>query len=239
MILLHKKPCERNVGISCQTSTALDILRVFAAHMVLVGHALSVCGLTFLSKQAHFPYIQNIGVVQLLLISGYLMGYKIKVTYHYGELNTENCGQVYKEFILKKAGRIYAGLLPALVLVWIIDTIVIIQAPVAYCFYPNFTFSNFLAALTMTQRIPVFGDIQCFGSSVQMWTLSIEWWLIILCGYLAFYIIPLRKAGHLRVIHLLILLLMGYPVVQYLYFGNVPVSPHHLVCWYGGFLFPG
>lgn len=224
-MLLHTTPCERDAGISRQTSTVLDVLRVFSAHMVLIGHGLSLCGLTFLQKQVYFPYIQNIGVVLLLLISGYLMGLKIKVTYCSGKLNAGNCAEIYKEFILNKASRIYVGLVPALIIIWMIDSYTIFREPRAYSFYSSFTFSNFLASLTMVQKMPAFGKILYFGSAPQIWTLSVEWWMFVLCGYAAFCVLPIRNAGCLRIKHLLVLLTLSYPIIQYLYFGKVPVSP--------------
>jgi peptidoglycan/LPS O-acetylase OafA/YrhL len=54
--------------ITKESSYILNILRVFAAQAVLVGHSLSMFGL---SKT--FGYMASVGVIVFFLLSGYLI----------------------------------------------------------------------------------------------------------------------------------------------------------------------
>lgn len=53
-------------------SNRLNLIRITAAWFVLLGHGLSLCSLTVFRNDAVFPYMQNIGVVLLFFISGFL-----------------------------------------------------------------------------------------------------------------------------------------------------------------------
>ncbi len=67
--------------ISPAVSARLNFLRVIAAWFVLVGHGFGFNQITIFRSQEWFPYLQNIGVVLLLLLSGYLMAYRVNRDY--------------------------------------------------------------------------------------------------------------------------------------------------------------
>ena len=73
-------PMDGNVEdiMSKRVSVFIDCIKVLAAQFVLFGHSFSFFGVTFLKDQTYFPYIQNIGVILLFAISGFLFSYVLK-----------------------------------------------------------------------------------------------------------------------------------------------------------------
>lgn len=64
--------------MSKENSFFIDCVRVLASQLVLFGHSFSFFNVTLLKDQTYFAYIQNIGVVLLFAISGFLFSYTLK-----------------------------------------------------------------------------------------------------------------------------------------------------------------
>jgi len=73
----HKGLQTTDETISPPVSARLNFFRVIAAWFVLVGHGFGFNQITMFRSQEWFPYLQNIGVVLLLLLSGYLMAFQV------------------------------------------------------------------------------------------------------------------------------------------------------------------
>ena len=159
--------------------TILDIFRITAALFVLFGHGFSFFQCTIFKDQSYFPYIQNIGVVLLFLISGFLTTYSL-------EKNNNNHNYTFSKFFSHKASRIYREYIPGLVIISIVDFISININGDRYMYYNAYNIRQFFSNLFMLQNMGPYGILghYCipFGSARPLWTLSIEWWIHMLFG---------------------------------------------------------
>lgn len=165
----------------------LDYYRICAALFVVFGHSFSYYQLTVLKNQAHFPYIQNIGVIMFFLLSGFLTIHSLcKSNTHYN--------YNMKEFVKHKVKRIFGEYFPALIIVAVIDYIAIwINGGEKYQYWKAFDFKTFIGNLLMLQgtlinKIPGI-NIVPFGSCRPVWTLPLEWWFYFVLGFLFFIIV--------------------------------------------------
>jgi len=159
--------------------TKLDIFRIAAATLVLMGHSLSFFELTIFKDQTYFPYIQCIGVVMLFTLSGYLTAYSL-------ERNNINHDYEIKDFFLHKVKRIYREYFPGLLLITFIDIFAIKINGQNFTYYDTFNMKYFFGNLFMLQgtgvnHIPGI-EIYQYGSGRPLWTISLEWWLYFLFG---------------------------------------------------------
>src|SRR5262245_24126519 len=153
------------------TSYVLNLTRVVAAQMVLIGHAL-VCYCPHWSLPGAWPYIQEIGVILFFALSGFLIA-------HSGQNSSS-----YGDFVLRRFARIYSAYLPCLVIIICIDTLLwrLDIYPSEYA--GNFNAPLALANIFMLNAAPVFYKVhlsfpfgfQQFGTARPLWTLSLEWW---------------------------------------------------------------
>ena len=169
-------------------STLLDIVRIVAAWMVLLGHGFSLAGITPLKNNEHFLYIQQAGVVIFLILSGFLTTYS---------LNIKNADHKYtfREYVKQRAVRVYSAYIPALLFILLLDGINIVFFSDSYPYQEGFNAFNFIGNILMLQSTPfVLGHDIVFGSGRPLWTLSIEWW-----NYMAFGFIFLIIVNRLRI----------------------------------------
>ena len=170
--------------INSLQSISLDIIRLFAAQLVLVGHLLSFCSL------AKLPYIQNSGVVLFFILSGLIISYTI---FYKSQTNYS-----FQEFFIERFARIYSGLVPSLLFILLIDFIIQNINPNYYQYTNAYNIKTFLGNLLMLQDyhyighffvniIPKSLHITSFGSGRPLWTLAIEWWLYMFLGMIYFF----------------------------------------------------
>ena len=59
--------------LSENSSLGLDVIRIIAIQMVVIGHGIRFTGVFPFFHFPNFPWIQNIGVVVFFLLSGFLI----------------------------------------------------------------------------------------------------------------------------------------------------------------------
>jgi peptidoglycan/LPS O-acetylase OafA/YrhL len=205
-------------------SAYLDLLRAFAAMVVLFGHA----AIMFLGNGFLYNLdIQASGVLIFFVMSGFLISYSAFRRY-----DDPNYG--FREFFIDRFCRIYCAFFPALVLVAFFDVLSLhhldtftaerggmtgIQELAA-----NYNLKTWIGNLLMMHDYPLFQVIRKlgynsswfvdeFGSASPFWTICIEWWIYIAFGIIVLYIIRDRKNLNLW---------------QWIVFGAVMVTP----CYY-------
>lgn len=166
-------------------SLTLDIIRVFAAQIVLFGYAIS-----FFCINSTMPYIQNMGVVIFFILSGLIISYIL--------IHKSKEGYSFKEFFIERFARIYSGLIPSLIFIAIIDGIIQLYNP-DYYKYSDYDIKTFFANIFMLQDyyvghyfeqlVPDSFKITSFGSGRPLWTLAIEWWIYMFMGLIYFFLL--------------------------------------------------
>lgn len=189
--------------MSKSNSFFIDCIRVLAAQFVLFGHSFSFFSVTVLKDQTYFPYIQNIGVILLFAISGFLFSYVMK---------KRGGGYSFKHYYVDRFIRIKIPFVGAMLIVSIISLMTIFIDQEAFCYYDAFNIKTFLMNIFMFQDYPVFllldrffGTniaITSFASARPFWTLAIEWWYYMFFGYFCFY---LKNKPRVKVVDIVIL----------------------------------
>lgn len=162
----------------------LDLLRGLAAQMVVLAHAIELVGL----QHAGGAEFAQFGLSVFFLLSGFLITQTI--------LDRAAGGRfTLREFMVSRFARIFTPLLPALVLIALVDALVR-DAP-NYLWREDFTFATAIANLAMLQDFPIFQVLRRlgvaeqpwffgpFGSGRPLWTISIEWWIYVAVGLFA------------------------------------------------------
>lgn len=228
----------------CQ-QTYLDAFRVVAAFLVLFGHVFSWYRVTIFKDEQFYPYLQNVGVVMLFLLSGFLTAYSIE------KKNREH-SYTFKSFVYHKYLRIIRELFPALLIIIIIDKITIIVNKDSYSFYSAYNPVQFFGDLLMLHGTAVNAipgiEIIPFGSARPLWTLSVEWWFYLLFSFVYLTISNKKTISIKKAIILLILIVMpldyliggrgnglglvfGLGIIGYFVYNNIDpkVSPYLFV----------
>lgn len=191
-------------------SILLDLLRILAVQMVVIGHALSYFNI------AKVAYIQNSGVVLFFILSGTVISYSL--------FQKNNTGKYrFRDFFIDRFSRIYSGLIPALCFIVFIDlSQIYILNNQNYSFYSSFNIQTLIGNLLMMQDFPILpylfnGDfiITSFASGLPLWTLGVEWWL-----YMSFGMLMLKYYKKFNTIYLPILLLFMIVPLSYAYMGR-------------------
>lgn len=211
----------KNFTISPTLSLFLNIFRVFSAWSVLFGHCFTGFEKSIFKNQLFFPFIQNIGVVLLFLLSGFLSAYSF-----YRKKNDSSYDFV--TYLIEKSCRIGIGLLPALIFVAILDGIIISISPEKYIYLPNYNFKTFIGNLLNLQNFFTIPDgdifaflsqlkIAPFGTARPLWTLSVEWWIFMAIGYVVLEIIPASKEKNVTYKQLLIMFFVCWQPAEFLF----------------------
>ncbi len=209
MIIVKNRPT-----ISPTSSFVLDLIRIAAAWGVLLGHGLSFCGISVLKDPTYFPYIQNIGVVLLIMISGFLFAHSMSGKIYDNKLS-------FRDYFIDKACRIGFAFVPAVIFAAFVDAITISVAPEFYGYYGAFNIKTFVGNILQLQDIPrpdLF--ITSFGSARQFWTLAVEWWFYMLGGFAVLYVYPRVKEKKLSVFALILLVFLSIPAMNHLIGGR-------------------
>jgi peptidoglycan/LPS O-acetylase OafA/YrhL len=153
-----------------EQSLFLDIVRLFLAIVVVIGHSFGF----FLNYfdgffPNYFPHPQSIAVVCFFYLSGFLIVGS--------QINQKNNGQanLYK-YLFDRGVRIYTTLIPSLLFVAVADYFINKSSLVKIDLISNFaTIDIFLKNLLLLPSMP-------FGTMRPIWSLMYEWWIYLLFG---------------------------------------------------------
>jgi peptidoglycan/LPS O-acetylase OafA/YrhL len=169
----------------------MDVIRVVASQLVLFGHAISLYGKYPFLDYPRFPYLQNVAVVLFFLVSGFLISHTLRKA-------AQRPNHGFASFAVDRVARIYSGYLPALVFVFVVDSVVVRSGRV-FEYAQNLGWRTLLGNLLMLQNYPVGpvhslagGWITPLGSARPFWTLAIEMWIYLFVGA----VVLLRKDGY-------------------------------------------
>lgn len=162
--------------LSPDASVVLDIIRIFAAQAVLVGHSLSFLQIFPHLQPPYAPYMQNIGVLIFFVLSGLLISYSVRSRLDNGEY-------LFVHFLVDRFSRIYSALVPCLTLVALFDLYQIYYLG-SYEYDKSFSVIKFFGSLLL---------VGPFGSARPLWTLIIEWWLYMFYGWFVINAIQTRN----------------------------------------------
>lgn len=176
------------------TPFALDLLRVGAAQMVCIGHALAFAN----REGTNLPLPQNVGVLLFFVLSGFLITHTLIE-------RSKSPDYGFCRFFVDRFARIYSGLIPSLIIVAAIDGIVISRTG-------NVDISRYYTIPHFIVNALLFNDYRgtfdnqdwaqwsAFGSDSPMWTLAIEWHIYLFVAAIfflgrrpiaMFYLVPL------------------------------------------------
>ncbi|ADL53714.1 acyltransferase family protein [Clostridium cellulovorans] len=193
--------------LSSSSSFTLNLIRVVAAELVLIGHGLNFFNVLDILKPPHFPYMQNIAVILFFILSGFLISYSI--------FNKSNNKQYFfKDYFIERFSRIYSALVPSIFLIIIID-LFNKYLFTGYIHNNSFNVKTFIGNLFMLQNYPVLNGlsnifiIDFFGSGRPLWTLQIEWWLYLWFGYLIIVCFFKRTKTKNKLIHIAFIILFS------------------------------
>ncbi len=220
---------EYKYALNKSQSLLIDLIRTLSAQGVLVGHLLFWQG--FLSKEKyHFLYrLASYCVLIFFILSGFLICLSIANKKEYS----------FKSFFIDRFSRIYTAYIPALLLVFIMDYI--ISKITNQSFLVGLYVKEFIGNLFMLQEFPLFELLQrltsnnifylpYLGTDLPLWTLSVEWWLYMLFGWI---ILAKKKNGQW-----LILLIFFSIVPLYQLFIGSHMGAGITIYWFLGSLFP-
>ena len=213
------------------TSVFLDLVRVIACELVVIGHIFWFTDGQFLdtaiAKPPRLLFIAQLGVILFFFISGILISYSVLK-------KTAACTTYgFREFFIDRFSRIYSGLVPCLLVILAIDAVHLRIDPVHFItFFGNadsFTFWNLLGNLFMLQDV-FFLPFSPFGDAFGLWTLNIEWWLYLSFGWI---VLNLKKILALEWKTVLVALALSLWPVSLLV---TDFSENLVVIWYLGVL---
>lgn len=153
--------------------TFFDFLRFSLAQIVLVGHGVGI----FYGYWGGFfpeqvPYPQQIAVVGFFMVSGFLISRSVMANFKYK-------GADATRYFVDRFARIYTTLVPALVFVYLVDSLFGRFFPDAELLvYVNL--KTFFYNLLLIPSMPL-------GTMRPIWSLMFEWWIYILFGGLVFF----------------------------------------------------
>lgn len=186
-------------------SLYFDTWRGISAQLVLIGHALNV---TFpsvfmlaipggsLVARPELPYMQNLGVLVFFLISGFLVtGSALR--------RATDPAWGLADFLADRFARIFTPLVPALLMVFVIDQIMATYAGPSRISDLNSSPADLTINLLMLSGNPGMGLLErisgldwlssgAFGSADQLWTVMIEWWIYVVFA-LGFFVLAARR----------------------------------------------
>lgn len=215
-------------------STKLSIIRILATWFVMTGHGFVFFQISVFKNQDYFCYIQNIGVVLLLLLAGFFLAYSL-----HRKMST---GYRFRDYWVDRICRLKIPLVSASIIIIAVDYI-------SRKNYPNVqpmndsSFATLIGNYLMLQLYPAFGlRVPCFGSAAQLWTLSVEWWVFMAAG--CYYLIvkskraenimyanglagndKKRSAGFKLILSIIMLSIIICSLFEYSRMGIVPNAP--------------
>lgn len=158
--------------------------------MVCVGHAINF----FIGGwPSDLPYMQNVGVLLFFILSGFLIAHTLVK-------RSERPDYRFTQFLIDRFARIYSGLIPALVLIIVVDGIVIYFTSDPHV-TRHFNLKTLVANLFMLEsyRGALENDLRwsAFGSASPLWTLAVEWHIYLFVGAVFFMLKAPRSCPYL------------------------------------------
>lgn len=158
-------------------STVLDLVRWMAAQAVCVGHAISFFGVAADWRAPAAPYMQNLAVIVFFVLSGFFIAHAL-------DRSTRNQQHGLGIYLVDRVARIYSALLPALLVILLIDTLLIHASLHQQPTYVSVR--AFFGTLAMLQNFPnPWGnslEIPSFGSAGHLWSLAVEFHIYCFVG---------------------------------------------------------
>jgi peptidoglycan/LPS O-acetylase OafA/YrhL len=145
-------------------------LRVFASHVVVIGHAASFFNVLPFTQWPRMPYVQSMCVIVFFFISGFTIAWL--------------CDQrksSLEKFAFDRFSRLVIPLIPVLILYALLESILFDEKSHPYPDALNLT--TFVANLFFLQSFPLF-QFEPFGTNRPLWSIAPEWWLYIAYGFL-------------------------------------------------------
>ena len=215
--------------LSIQQSVFLDVLRCFAAQMVLVEHVLTSYGFREV-------FVGSFGVVVFFILSGFLISMS-------AARDAERNVFTFKGYLIGRFSRIFTLYVPVLFLVLLCDHFVSVYGGGALeKVDEQRSLINFLGSILMLQQNPIseilsqvlglgFFEIKPYGSARPIWSVAVEWWIYVFFGGVFFYKTK-EPGGHGLSIILISLFLFSVVVVL---FNTVSGIGHNLtLIWFLG-----
>lgn len=164
--------------LSEASSVTLDLIRLIAAQLVVVGHTIQGLGIFPSLQPPIAPYMQNVAVVVFFVLSGFLISYVVFARRSRSDYD-------FRAYFIDRFFRIYTGYLPAIVFVVVVDTLSIAAfGRGGYRYGDALNLQTVLGNLLMLQNYPLLPIITSLGSARTFWTLAIEWWIYLAFGWL-------------------------------------------------------
>ena len=222
--------------ISEDSSIFLDFVRFIAVQLVVIGHIFWFIDAKFNESNAVIKYpkvlfLANLGVILFFILSGMLISNSV-----FSKMKSKDYN--FKVYFIDRFARIYSGLIPALIIIFILNLIHIAINNSHYLRFfgslSQLNISNLVGNLFMLQQTypfdlinyyikllglsPLNLSIQPFGDAFQLWTLGIEWWIYLCFGWL---ILGLKKYSPFNPKFFLPLLFFSLLPIKFLVFlGN-------------------
>jgi len=214
--------------LSGDSSLIIDIIRVIACEMVVISHPFDISIVYFhIVTTTSVPFIVivndffgHVGVILFFIVSG------IVITNSLLKNIDTNEAYNFKNYFIDRFSRIYTGLVPCLIFIFIFATI-LVNTSYEYCLAMKCTsinFFNWIGSLFMLQGIQL-PNIQAHSYSsmfqpyintprfaVILWTLNLEWWIYLAFGLIAINIKKKKKLNLLNFI--LLLVFLYYPLEE-------------------------
>jgi peptidoglycan/LPS O-acetylase OafA/YrhL len=161
-------------------SFALDALRVFAAELVCIFHAIAFFKVDWL-RSPHLPPMQNFGVCVFFVLSGFLIAYTLMK-------KSENPRYGFSDYLIDRTARIYSGWIPALIFVGVVDHF-LAKAGV----YGEGRHREYITLIGNVLQLQQYHGLferylsfPIYGSGGPFWSLSLEFHIYLLVGAVFF-----------------------------------------------------
>lgn len=158
-------------------SIVLDLVRWVAAQAVCVGHAISFFGVAPGWRAPAAPYMQNLAVIVFFVLSGFFIAHALI-------RSARNQHHGLGIYLIDRVARIFSGLLPALLVILLVDTLLIRASLHQQPTYVSVR--AFFGTLAMLQNYPSpWGgslEIPSFGSAGHLWSLAVEFHIYLFVG---------------------------------------------------------
>lgn len=195
--------------------------RGISAQMVVVGHALNIFfpalfmlpqqGGRWVAADSGIFYIQNLGVVIFFLISGYIVTKTAMPKAASGAYDV-------LDFAIDRGTRILAPLIPAALLVYLLDHLFFTDGQVTAFQEIHLNLATLAANVTLLFNNPVLAvlsrladmpmlDVTRIGTAQPFWTVVVEWWIYVAFGIIAIGWCVRRRFG------ILSLLVFGFAIL--------------------------
>lgn len=192
----------------------LLVLRVLATLVVVVGHAASFFDALPFTQWPNAPYMQSMAVTLFFAISGFTIAWVVDRSQGVGAAGLVRF--VYDRFL-----RLAIPLLPTLLLFLVVEHALLVQHP-----YQHNTSLVALVgnALFLQNLVP---GVAPFGLNRPLWTISLEFWVYVAFGAVAFAF----KAKQITALSAITLALAVWLLLPFLWSGRGLGLP---LVWIGG-----